>query len=500
MSAHPSEAASLDRLIPIPASCTPGDGQFFLHPGTQIFYEPKVPESQEIAEYLANHLTTLTGLRVPVLAETGSVGAGDIRFTTNISQADLGPEGYILNIQPEEVRLFADHPAGWFYAVQTLCQLLPPASDHNSANPEGWVLPAVHIQDAPRFAWRGCMLDVVRHFFDVPTIKRLIDQMAVYKLNRLHLHLSDDQGWRIEIKRWPRLAEIGGSTQVGGGAGGYYTQADYAEIVRYAQSRFITVVPEIELPGHTQAALASYPELNLDDQASELYTGTNVGFSSLCIHKEITYQFITDVIRELSALTPGERIHIGGDEAFLTPLEDYRYFLERLQEIVQAHGKRAVGWGEIALAPLRPSSVAQLWHAGIDPALALSQGAQVILSPANRIYLDMKYDEATELGLNWAGTVNTHTAYEWDPSTEYPTVPEDSILGIEAPLWTETILTPRDIDFMLFPRLVGVAEIAWSPKHLRGWETYRLRLAEHAPRFRALGIHYYPDQEVPWNQ
>ncbi|MCU0486027.1 MAG: beta-N-acetylhexosaminidase [Anaerolineales bacterium] len=498
MSAHPSGPAALDLIIPIPASCVPQQGSFPLHPGTQLFFEPEVPGAKKMAEYLAEQLNRRMGFKLPVQANTGTTGIGSICLTTPKGEANLGTEGYHLHIQPEGVSLIATHPAGWFYAVQTLCQLLPPANDPPQAQPGIWMLPAADIQDAPRFAWRGCMLDVTRHFFDVNTVQRLIDQMAAYKLNRLHLHLSDDQGWRIEIKRWPQLAAIGGSTQVGGGRGGYYSQAEYAEIVEYAQARFITLVPEVEFPGHTQAALASYPELNVDEKAPELYTGTAVGFSSLSIHKPITYQFITDVIQELACLTPGEYVHIGGDEAFSTPLEDYRLFIERVQEIVHAQGKRAVGWGEIALAPLHPSTLAQIWHAGIDPALAVNQGAQVILSPANRIYLDMKYDEATELGLNWAGTVNTRSAYEWDPSSEYPTLPEEAILGIEAPLWTETILTPRDIDFMLFPRLVGVAEIAWSPKDLRSWEAYRLRLAEQAPHFRAQGIHYYPDPAIPW--
>lgn len=241
------------------------------------------------------------------------------------------------------------------------------------------------------------MLDVSRHFFPVQTVKRCLDLMAYYKMNHLHLHLTDDQGWRIAINAWPNLAAYGGRTEVGGGPGGYYTQAEYADLVAYTQSRYITLVPEIDLPGHTNAALASYAQLNCDEAAPSLYTGTEVGFSSLCIDKDLTYTFVDDVIGELAALTPGPYLHIGGDEASATPKADYIRFIERAQAIVQAHGKFVVGWDEIAQADLLPTSAIQIWHE--DQAAALAQrGLKVILSPAQRAYLDMKYDADTPSG------------------------------------------------------------------------------------------------------
>src|SRR6185503_6780096 len=301
-------------------------------------------------------------------------------------------------------------PAGLFYAVQTLRQLMP------AIPAEKLTLPAVSIRDIPRFEWRGAMLDVARHFFGVEDIKRYIDLISYYKMNRLHLHLTDDQGWRIEIKSWPRLTEVGGSTQVGGESGGYYTQEQYKEIVDYARSRYVMIVPEIDTPGHTNAALASYAELNSSEESPALYEGTEVGFSTLWINSEITYHFLDDVIRELAALTPTPYIHIGGDEARSTPEEDYKKFIKRFQEIVAAHGKTSVGWSEIGEAELLPGTIAQLWiSAGYQN--AKRQGAKIILSPATKIYLDMKYEASFPLGLDWAALIPVKAAYDWEPGS-----------------------------------------------------------------------------------
>jgi hexosaminidase len=340
------------------------------------------------------------------------------------------------------------------------------------------------------------MLDVARHFFDVQDVKRFIDLIAHYKLNRLHLHLTDDQGWRIEIKSWPGLTGIGGSTQVGGSGGGFYTQEDYREIVDYARSRFITIVPEIDTPGHTNAALASYPELNPSGEASSLYEGIEVGFSTLWINNEVTYRFLEDVIRELSALTPGPYIHIGGDEAQSTPEEEYKKFIRRIQEIVIAHGRQTVAWSEIGEAEVLPGTIAQHWK-GADYQGAKEQGAKIILSPANKTYLDMKYDESTPLGLNWAGYISVKEGYDWEPGSYLHLLEESDILGIEAPLWTETVGTMKDIEYLVFPRLPGIAELAWSPKG-QDWEEYRQRLAAHGSHMDAMGINYYKSPDVDW--
>ncbi len=289
----------------------------------------------------------------------------------------------------------------------------------------------------------------------------------------------------------------GGSTEVGGGPGGYYSQADYAEIVAYAASRYIVVVPEIDMPGHTNAALASYAELNCDGVARPLYTGTEVGFSSLCIGKEITLYFVDDVIREIAALTPGPYFHIGGDEALATKSEDYVNFIGRVQAIVQSYGKQAVGTEEIGQATLLPTSIAQHW-ATDQIQKATRQGVKVIMSPATRTYLDMKYDESTRLGLNWAGYVEAQEAYNWDPATQVEGVAEDDVLGVESLLWTETVETMDDIEYMTFPRLAGHAEIGWSPATGRSWEEYRGRLGAHGARWAAMGVNFYRSGQVEW--
>jgi hexosaminidase len=402
----------------------------------------------------------------------------------------LGEEGYELSITPDSIQLRANCAAGLFYGVQTLRQLLP--GGHSGSIR----LPAVSIRDLPRFDWRGTMLDVARHFFSVDDVKRYIDLISHYKMNRLHLHLSDDQGWRIEINSWPRLTEIGGSTQVGGQKGGYYTQEQYKEIVAYARSRHVTIVPEIDTPGHTNAALASYAELNSSEEAPVLYEGTQVGFSTLWIKSEITYKFLNDVIGELATLTPTPYIHIGGDEARSTPEEEYKYFIKRVQEIVASHGKIAVGWSEIGEAELLPGTIAQIWiPAGYEN--ARRQGAKMILSPASKIYLDMKYDPSSPLGLDWAGLVSVKDAYDWEPGSFMEGLDEGDILGLEAPLWTETILTMKDIEYMAFPRLPGIAELAWSPRD-RSWEEYRRRLAAHGKHMEALEINYFKSPDVDW--
>jgi hexosaminidase len=327
-------------------------------------------------------------------------------------------------------------------------------------------------------------------------VTRYIDLISHFKINRLHLHLSDDQGWRIDVKSWPRLTKVGGSTQVGGGKGGYYTQEQYKEIVAYARSRYVTIVPEIDTPGHTNAALASYAELNSSEEAPALYTDTQVGFSTLWVNSEITYKFLDDVIGELAALTPTPYIHIGGDEARSTPKEEFKYFIKRIQEIVVSHGKYAIGWNEIGEAELLPGTIVQQW-VGVGYQNAKKQGAKFILSPANKVYLDMKYDPSTPLGLDWAGMISVKDAYDWEPSNYIEGIEESDVLGLEAPLWTETISSMKDIEYMTFPRLLGIAELAWSPKGQR-WEEYRQRLAVHGERMEAMGINFFKSPDVDW--
>ena len=487
---EPMKALTMDNLIPLPVSVAETGDSFTLSRDTVIRVEPASDEMLAIGKYLADALAAAVGLDLPVEPLVGAPQPGSIVLSTANADTSLGQEGYDLTVTAETATLRAPQPEGVFRGIQTLRQLLPAEVDSAADQPAGWLLPGGVIRDQPRYPWRGVMLDVARHFRTVDDVKRVIDLMALYKLNHLHLHLTDDQGWRLMIESWPKLAEIGGSTAVDGDPGGYYTQAEYSELVEYARSRYIDIVPEIDMPGHTNAALASYPDLNCDDQSPALYTGIEVGFSSFCIDKEITYTFLDDVIGELAALTPGPYIHIGGDEAHSTPDDDYRRFVQRVQQIVQAHGKQMLGWAEIAQIDLAPDSVAQYWQ-GDFGSRAATQGVKVIMSPADRIYLDMKYDDSTPLGLNWAGNIDVERAYSWDPAKLFPDVGEDDILGVEAPVWTETLDNMDDLEFMVFPRLLGLAEIGWSPAEGRSWDEYRARLAVHSGRLEALGVNVY---------
>lgn len=480
-------------LIPLPVSVRTDTGFFVLRKNELISVESSTDETDWISSYLAEKLNDVTRYSVSV----GSVPESGIILSAAGTDSALGDEGYSLVISKHRMKLSAYTPQGLFRGVQTIRQLLACTLDSVS-NDTVWGFTSVTIRDHPRYEWRGAMLDVARHFFGAADVKRFIDQMAYYKLNRFHIHLSDDQGWRIEIQSWGNLTSIGASTSVGGGTGGFYTQQEYVEIVAYARQRYITLIPEIDMPGHTNAALASYPELNCSGTSPPMFTGIEVGFSSLCIDKPVTYKFVDDVVRELSAITPGSYIHIGGDEAHSTSDADYVRFIDSVQTIVEKYNKTMIGWEDIAQGNIASPTIVQHWH-NTAALLGVNKGSAVIMSPATKAYLDMKYDRSTALGQDWAALINVQTAYEWDPSTAISGVDDAAILGLEAPLWTETVLTADDIDYMTYPRLAGYAEIGWSARNGRGWNEYKHRLGAQGTRLTQLGINFYKADEVPWN-
>ncbi len=485
-------------LIPLPVSLQPTASSLTLNKDFTIFLSEESETLRGVGDYLSEFLAPATGYSLEVTADPARRGKSviDLQLTED---SELGTEGYELTITGESVVILGNTPESIFRGVQTLRQLLPAKIEQRSQQRGPWVLPGGTIRDYPLYSYRGVMLDVARHFFGVEDVKRFIDFVAAYKMNVLHLHLSDDQGWRIEIESWPNLTLNGGSTEVGGGKGGFYTKAQYREIVQYAADRFITIIPEIDVPGHTNAALASYPELNCDGVAPALYTGTEVGFSSLCTSKELTYQFLDDVIGELADMTPGPYIHIGGDESHATDAADYLPFVNRVQKIVQSHGKSMIGWDETAQADLSEGSVVQLWNNAEFAKLAVQKGAKLIMSPATKVYLDMQYDSTSRIGLHWAAYIEVKDAYRWDPATIIPGIDKDYILGIEAALWTETVTNMEDIEYLVFPRLPGCAEVAWSPSEARDWEEYKERLARHGERMRMMGIRYYESPLIPWS-
>jgi hexosaminidase len=492
--------ATLDGVVPRPLSTTAAGGVLCLPSFATVAVAPDTPALRAVGEALAARLRPATGYAWPVVATSGAPARGQVYLTTDGADAALGAEGYTLTITDERVELKAPAAAGLFYGAQTLRQLLPATIERAGVQSGPWPLATGSIRDQPRFGWRGFMLDVARHFFAPPEVERYIDLMAYYKLNRLHLHLTDDQGWRLALAARPELARIGGSTQVGGATGAfYYSAAEYDALVAYAAARQIVVVPELDMPGHTNAALASYAELNCNGTAVPLYTGTAVGFSSLCIGTAATQAFVAAVIDEVARHTPGPWLHLGGDEASATSAADYKSFMGAVAGPVSAAGKTLVGWADIARTPLAPTALAQHWDPNrIDAALAaVKQHVKLIMSPASRIYLDMKYDLTTPLGQFWAGFVDEQRAYDWDPATELPGVGEGDLAGVEAPLWTETLVTRADLDVMAFPRLVGVAEIGWSPRG-RSWAEYRTRVATHGPRLEALGVQFHRSSKIPW--
>jgi hexosaminidase len=485
-----TRAVSVANVVPAPVSAQPGSGApYALTAATKIYAPGAAGQSGEL---LARVWRRSTGFPLPVVDGTG----------TGISLTIGGVDaGYRLESSSSGVSISGSDPANLFAGTQTLRQLVPADAESASVRPGPWPVAAGTIVDKPRLAYRGAMLDVARHFFTVAQVQRYIDQLAQYKINYLHLHLADDQGWRIMINSWPRLATYGGSTQVGGGKGGYYTQDDFAAIVGYAAARYITVVPEIDMPGHTNAALASYAELNCNGKAPALYTGTGVGFSSLCTSKEVTYKFLADVVRELAALTPGPYLHVGGDEADATKPADYKTFMNRVQQIVADNHKSVLAWHQVVGATPLPSTVAQYWgttstDAGVAGAAA--KGTKIVQSPANKAYLDMKYTKSTKLGQDWAGLIEVKTAYDWDPATYLKNVPAGAVLGVEAPLWTETIKTSADIEYMAFPRLPALAELGWSPASTHNWSAFSKRLGAQGPRWTAQGINFYRSPQVPW--
>ncbi|MEU2702341.1 beta-N-acetylhexosaminidase [Micromonospora aurantiaca (nom. illeg.)] len=465
------------------------------------------PAGRDVAEQLAGWLRPATGFPLPV-ADTGEDGPLTLTLSAAAparpgepDDARLGDEGYRLDVTTGGVRITAATPAGLFHGAQTLRQLLPAPIESPTAVAARWAVPGGTIVDRPRFPYRGAMLDVARHFFAVEDVLRVVDHLARYKLNHLHLHLTDDQGWRIAVDSWPRLAEVGGATAVGGGPGGWYTRDDYRRIVAYAARRHVTVVPEIDLPGHTNAALVAYPELAPGKIAPPPYTGTEVGFSFVDPADERTYAFVADVVGEVAASTPGPWLHLGGDEAFKVPADSYRSFVERAQRLVAATGKTVVGWHQLAPAAHVDGRVLQWWGTnGDDPetADAVRRGARLILSPGNHAYLDMKYAPDTPIGHDWAGLIDVRRAYEWDPGSHVRGVPAEAVLGVEAPLWTESITTPAEVEFMLFPRLPAVAELGWSPRETHDWSRFRSRLAAHGPRWSTAGIAFHPSPEIPW--
>ena len=458
-------------LVPMPRQVERLAGRFELTDAVLVVGGDD-PAVRRIAEHLADELADAASRRPDVVAD----GDG-ITLQLHPGRADLAAEGYELFVAPDGIGLVAATPHGLWNGTRTLLQLLPS-------------LPAVHIVDAPRFEWRGAMLDVARHPFTVDEVMQFVERISRWKLNRLHLHLTDDQGWRIEIPDWPALTAVGGASAVGGDPGGWFSLSDWARIVDHAAQHFVTVVPEVDLPGHTNAALASVPGLNPGEVAVPVYTGIEVGFSSLRLDLPVTRRFVTDVLTTLAAVTPGDHLHIGGDEAHSTEHADYVEFVTFLQTEVERLGKRMVGWEEITAAPLQPHSLVQHWLRAETAGRAPSAN-RFVMSPSAHTYLDMKHHPDDALGRRWAGMIDVDAAYGWDPAALVPGVDDSRIAGVEAPLWTEKVRTFEQVQLLTLDRLACLAEVGWSPQAARDWATFRPRLAAVIAALEADGVPVY---------
>ena len=479
-----------ENMIPKPLKVISTNGGFALDQFTAIYTSENAKGFEEVGKFLAKKIKAKTDLDVQVnVAEIP-----DMETVIYINQSDSndleGSEAYQLYVTQDSIILNSNSAEGAFRGIQTIRQVIPETSNDSLTTNPVWAIPTGKIMDNPQFGYRGSMLDVARHFFSVEDVKKYIDMLAYYKYNVLHLHLTDDQGWRIEIKSWPLLTEVGGSTEVGGEAGGFYTQEQYKDIVAYAAERHMLIVPEVDMPGHTNAASVSYPIFNGNGIKPELYEGTQVGKSTFATRKDTLYSFLDDVVGEIAAITPGPYFHIGGDESHVTKKKDYIYFVEKVEKIVQKHGKRMIGWDEIGQADIDSTSISQFWSSKKNAMAAVAKGMKIIMSPAKKTYLDMQYDTLSKHGLHWAAYIPTDTAYVWTPET-YEGIPLENILGIEAPLWSETITNSAELEYLAFPRIIGYAELGWSPKEHLNWEDYKERLAAQVPYLEAMQINYF---------
>ena len=542
LAVHPGAAARADAVpagavqvvpLPVAAAAVPGE-TFLLGPDVRIAVPSGDAPAAAVADELAAVLRPSTGY--PLAVSVAEARPGDI--TLRLTGADLGEEGYRLEVSAGGVRIEAAAAAGLFYGVQTLRQLFSPWIESPTVRPGPWTVPGVRIDDSPRYRYRGVMLDIARHFQPPAAVKRLIDHASAYKINVLHLHLSDDQGFRIAINGRPELTTIGGQFSVNNDPGGYWTQAEYVDVVAYAAAHFMTVVPEVDTPGHNNAIIMSYagPEANpvLADvncsnrKPPQWNLTTAVGYSALCPDSPNTWAILTDIIGQLSAMSPGPYYHLGGDEVPASILSSAQYvgFVDREAQIVKARSKTVMGWAEISQAnfdsPDAPAAVAQFWSNGNPTGSggdtgrrAVQKGMKVVMSPANHTYLDMRQFPGSPLGLGWAGTLDVSHFYNWsgsssDPGsyipartsggTTLPAVTDADILGVEAPLWSETLQTLADIEFQAFPRLPATAEIGWSPRTGadRNLDSFVARLAGHGTRWQLRAQNFYPSPQVPW--
>ena len=518
LSSHLVAAGQEVSIIPRPVSLIRAEGEFTLKQDTVILTDR---ETQLVGELLTESLARSTGYHLR-LKRDGKEATNTISLRIDPTLFNLGDEGYRLEISAERVIIRAPNTAGAFYAAQSLMQLFPPEIYAGSEQRRmKWTIPASQIEDVPRFKWRGALLDVGRHFMPKEFVLKFIDLLALHKMNVFHWHLTDDQGWRIEIKKYPKLTQIGslrkespieGSDQKGFDGtphGGFYTQREIREIVAYAKRRFVTIVPEIEMPGHASAAIASYPELGNTEQRIEVSTHWGV-------HKDIynvnegTVVFLQNVLEEVLGLFPGKFICIGGDEvpkdqwkasreaqARLKELglndeqELQSYFICRMDQFLTAHGRRLIGWDEILEGGLAPGAAVMSWH-GLDGGVTAARaGHDVVMAAKAYTYFDFAQSKDPGVPFDERRYVPLEKVYSFEPiPSELSAEEAKRILGAQGQLWTEHIPNPARLEYMAFPRLVALAEVAWCPREKRDYANFLERLKTHERRLEILKVNF----------
>ncbi|MBI5371223.1 MAG: family 20 glycosylhydrolase [Sphingobacteriales bacterium] len=516
-----------NQLIPQPVSVKT-EGRWVTVPVPVVILTSNNEELKKMAAGLSSKLNPQTD---KLLIKDGSEATPGTLFLSLSDDPSLPNEGYRLKVTAAGITLSAREPAGIFYGIQTLLQLFPVQMDNKAL-----VIPALTIEDYPRFAWRGLMLDVSRHFFTVAQVKDYIDQMVKYKFNLLHLHLTDDQGWRIQIKSLPKLTDIGAWRVDKTGTfgrfsppaadeprtyGGFYTQEDIKELVRYAKDRFVNILPEIDVPGHSLAAIASYPELSCtpgnyavnSGESFMIWPGGGQHFygtldNTICPALEQSFEFLDKVFTEVAELFPFEYIHMGGDETarnfwekseqikslmqkqgFKNLDEVQSYFVKRVEKIINSKGKKMIGWDEILDGGLAPNAAVMSWRGMKGGIEAARQGHEVVMSPTDFAYIDyMQGDAVIEPPVY--STLRLKKAYQFEPLPEG--VDPSLVKGGQANLWTEQVYTMRHAQYMTWPRGMAIAEVLWSPKEKRNWTDFSARVEKHFERLDAAGVKYAP--------
>jgi len=529
-------------LIPEPVSLTQGTGNFVLNNKTSIHLNSSDADAKRVAAFLSKKISGATGYSIPVVSTSKDENSNEIKLSL-LKDTSLGNEGYQLNVSTHQITISAHKPAGLFYGMQTLFQLFPKEIEDNQvAKNVNWDVPVCNIKDHPRFGWRGLMFDVSRHFFTKDEVKEFIDQMVKYKYNLLHLHLTDDEGWRIEIKGLPRLTEVGAWNvkKVGyfgtfspptpdepRNYGGFYTQDDIREIVKYAADRFVNILPEIDVPGHSLAAVVSYPELSCTPGADQYHVRSGEPImdwshgqppiamvdNTLCPANEKVYEFLDKVMTQVAQLFPFPYIHVGGDECpknfweksdavkalmqkeGLKNMDEVQsYFEKRLEKIVESKGKKFMGWDEILQGGLAPSATVMSWRGMAGGIEAAKMKHDVVMSPTTFAYLDyMQGDPIIEPHVY--ATLRLRKAYQFEPVPDG--VDPKYILGGQANLWTEQIYNMRHMEYMLWPRAMAISEAVWSPKEKRNWDDFSNRVEKQFPRFNEAEIKYAPSMYDP---